>query len=470
MKHFSFAGTAVMLFAAAVVMILRPFELDAKAHFMLGGILIALCVWIFKPLNLSYGVGGLFLAAFSLVIGISPATVFSGFTQNAMWTLIPAFFFGYTLSKTGLGKRIAMAIIMLCKPTYTSLVLAWLVIGIALSILTPAITVRVAIVIPIAVQCCELCKLEKGSKGNSLILLTALSMAMIPGAAWLTGLIWGPFIQGLMDSTPGTEGLVTFGSWFGTSFVYVAVTTVLLIIGSLIIFKPSEKISATAIEEIKNQPKTKMSVQEIFAAIILLAVFLALVTSGLHGLSVSVICITATVAFFLFGVLDSKEFNVAANWDLVIFMAMALAFGAIFVETGISDWLAGIIVPALRPIAGNPWLFMFGIMTVMFLWRFVDVAIFIPTIAIMVPILPAIQEAYGISPLLWPLIFVMAGNAFFIAYQNIWAVMGVSISGERAWTPKHLSIYGLIYFAACLLALFAAIPLWINQGLLGGVQ
>jgi di/tricarboxylate transporter len=176
-------------------------DLNVSAQIMLVGILITLCIWIFKPFKLPYAAGGLFLAMFALAVGgfdpgsgLTSATVFSGFTHSATWTLIPALFFGFALAKTGLGKRIAMGIIKIFKPSYMSLVFAWVIIGVVLSILTPATTVRVAIVIPIAMQCCELCKLEKGSKGSSLIMLTAFSMALIPGAGWLTGVVWGPFV------------------------------------------------------------------------------------------------------------------------------------------------------------------------------------------------------------------------------------------------------------------------------------
>jgi hypothetical protein len=103
----------------------------------------------------------------------------------------------------------------------------------------------------------------------------------------------------------------------------------------------------------------------------------------------------------------------------------------------------------------------------MFLWRFVDVAIFIPTMAIMAPILPAIQNAYGISPLIWPAVFVMAGNSFILAYQNMWAMMSRSIAGDRAWGNAHLGAYGALYIAACLAALVAAVPVWIGMGLFG---
>jgi len=45
--------------------------------------------------------------------------------------------------------------------------------------------------------------------------------------------------------------------------------------------------------------------------------------------------------------------------------------------------------------------------------------------------------------------------------------MSRSIAEDRAWTNQHQGKYGLLYFAACLIALLAAIPMWINAGLFG---
>ena len=462
-----YAGTGLMLLIAGVIMARRPIvDLDDTAHIMLGGILIALCIWIFKPLKLTYAIGGLVLALFGLLVGLAPAVVFSGFTQTALWTLVPAFFFGYTLQKTGLGRRVAMAVIKICRPAYVSLIFAWIPIGVALSILTPATTVRVAIMLPIAVQCCELFNLKKGSKGNSLILLTSFAMALIPGSGWITGVIWGPFIQGQAEQA-GMTGLVTFNSWLGVLLAPVAIATLVLVAGGLLILKPEEKLSREAIESVKKQSMEKMGRNEIISAAILILVFAMSLTSGLHGLSTAIICIAAMLCFFVFGVLETKDFNAAANWNLVVFIAMAFSFGPVFNATGISQWLSGIVVPALEPIAGNPWLFVFAVTGFMFIWSLIDVAMFLPTISIMAPILPKIQEAYQISPLVWIAIFILAGNAFFLAYQNMWAVMSRSIAEDRAWTNKHQSIYGVIYFTACLLALIVAIPMWINAGLFG---
>jgi len=465
MIKFAHIGSAIMALLAIFLMIVRPIaELDNTGHIMLGGILITLCIWIFKPFKLTYAIGGLVLALFGLLANLPPTVIFSGFTQTALWTLIPAFFFGYTLQKTGLGKRIALAIIKMCKPSYMSLVFAWIPIGVVLSILTPATTVRIAIMLPIAVQCCELFNLKKGSKGNSLILLTAFAMALIPGSGWLTGVIWGPFIQGQMANA---GILVTFGDWIGVLLVPVIIATALLVVGGLLFLKPEDKLSKEAIEEVKKQPMEKMKRHEIISAVILVAVFALSLTGNFHGLSTAIICIAAMIAFFVFGVLETKDFNTAANWNLVVFIAMAFSLGPIFYATGISEWLSGIVVPALAPIASNPWLFVFVVTAFMFAWSLVDVAMFLPTISIMAPILPRIQEAYGISPLVWIAIFILAGNAFFLAYQNMWAVMSRSIAEDRAWTNKHQSIYGILYFAACMIAVAVAIPMWIGAGLLG---
>ncbi|MCL2722530.1 MAG: SLC13 family permease, partial [Treponema sp.] len=349
------AGCGIFVLTAVFIMLVRPItNLDDRGHIMLGGMIIALCIWIFKPFKLTYAIGGLVLALVGMFIHLPPTVIFSGFTQTALWTLVPAFFFGYTLQKTGLGKRIAMAVIKVCKPTYLSLIFAWVPIGIILSILTPATTVRIAIMLPIAVQCCELFNLTKGSKGNSLILLTAFAMALVPGSGWMTGVVWGPFTQGQMANA---GILVSFGDWLGVLLVPVIIATVLLVIGGLLFLKPEEKLSKEVIETVQKQTLEKMNKKEIITAAILILVFGLSMTTSFHGLSVSIICVTAMICFFIFGVLETKDFNSAANWNLVIFIAMAFSLGPIFRETGISDWLSGIVVPVLEPIAGNPWLF-----------------------------------------------------------------------------------------------------------------
>jgi len=465
----SHIGSSVMVLIALVIALAKPFSegMDSTSHIMLGGIIVTLCIWIFKPFNLPYAIGGMFLAFSALSLGILPSVAFAGFSQSAVWTLIPALFFGYALQNTGLGKRIALVIIKMFKPSYASLVFAWVLIGIVLSMLTPSITVRIAIVIPIVLQCCELCGIKKGSKGNSLIVLTAFAMAIVPGTGWFSGSLTGPIFMGMYNAIPELDGIVTFSSWFDVAFIPFMISTVLLAILGFFLLNPKESIPKDVIDVIRSQSSTKISRREGFAAVILSMVFIMFLTSEMHGMPDVAVCLAAVFAFFLFGVLESKDFNIGVNWDLVIFIGSAISLSAIFTETDISSWLSGIVVPALAPIAVSPWLFAYCTLIFMFAWRFFDVAILIPTTAIMVPILPAIYEAYQIHPLVWITLLAMPLNTFFRPFQNMWAVMSVSIAGDRIWVDKHLTMYGTLYFITCLIALAVAVPMWVNAGLFG---
>lgn len=465
-KILSLAGAGLFLALSLAIAIRLPFfpALSLTGHRAFAVFLFTIGLWIFRPLGLPNAAGAIFLMCSLLAIGLPAATVFSGFTSSALWTLIPALFFGYVLFKTGLGARIAMSVITLFRPSYPSLVLAWVLIGLALSVLTPSITVRVSIVMPIAMQCGELCGLKKGSRGNSLILLTAFAMALIPGSGWLNGALTGPIIQGLFESVDGLQGLITFESWAKAVLVPVEISALLTVVLGCFALRPEDKISPEAVAGLRSGALGKMTRQERYAAVILVSVFVLFLTHNLHGIPDTAVCLFAVFALFAAGVLDAREFGTGISWDLVVFIGAALSLGQVFSETGISAWLSGVIVPALAPIASGPWLFVYAAAILLFLWRFVDIALFIPTMSILIPVLPEISRAYGISPMVWAALFIMAINAFFLEYQNMWALMSRNVTGERSWKSGHLSAYGAVYFLSCMAALAVAVPLWESLG------
>ena len=454
------------LAVALFVMAYRPFGLDASAHMVLGVVIAVLGIWIFKPFGLSYSAGSVLLVSLGMAFGLGPEVVFSGFAQPAAWVLISALLFGYTLQKTGLGRRLALGIIRCIRPSYTSLVLAIVAVGVVLSILTPSVTVRVAIIVPIAMQCCELCGLRRGSRGGGLVVLTAFAMSMIPGSGWFTGTLWGPIISGMVNAVPPNQGLVNFDSWLSVMFLPMAVITLVLVGISLVVFRPDDTLSQEAIESIKNQQLQRISGEEALAAVVLTGAFGMMLLGGLHGLPDASITLGAVFVLFLSRILGTKDLNAGVNWDLVIFIATTLSLGSIFEVAGISPWLSELVLPAIAPLAANPWLFAYSVLGVMFVWRFVDIALFVPTMAVIVPILPAIQNAHGISPLVWVALFVMAGNSFLVPYQNMWAVLSRSLAGD--WMQEGpLCVYGVLYGLACIVALGVAVPLWISMGLFG---
>ena len=61
-------------------------------------------------------------------------------------------------------------------------------------------------------------------------------------------------------------------------------------------------------------------------------------------------------------------------------------------------------------------------------------AVFVPTFAIFVPILPEIANNFGVNPLVWLGLFIMGANCFFLSYTNMFALVSEALAKERSWT------------------------------------
>lgn len=466
-KKVACIGFGIFTLLGLIIGISMPFqpELSSLGHHVLMILLITIGFWIFKPAGISFTASGALFMGALLAMGLKPTQVFSGFTSSAVWTLIPALFFGFVLSKTGLGKRIAYLGMKNTKLSYSGILIMWAVIGVVLSILTPSITVRVVIVTPIAMNCAELCGLERGNRGRSLILLTAWVMAIIPGTGWTSGSLGGPIISGLYAGV-SELGPVDFNTWFRVAMLPAAIVSILLLVFGYIVLKPSEplKISHETFNEEYKKLGAMTRVEKVGGSILLIA-FAFLATASIHKLPDAAICLTALFALCAMGVIKTPEINSGISWDLVMFFGVAMSLSTIFSVAGISAWLPTMLVPLFVPLAHNPWLFCFAVIITLFIWRFIDVAIMIPTMAILVPILPQVAAVTGVNPLIWIPIFNMAYCSFFLSYQNVFAVVAEANMRENGWTTGHFFRYGMAYFAACLITLLVAIPFWSFQGM-----
>ena len=458
----------ILILIGVIIASTKPFigDLNELGHYSLMIIIITISLWIFKPFGLPMSVtSGLFLGSL-LIIGVAPNIVFSGFSGGSVWTLIPALFYGYALSKTGLGKRIAFFFMKSIKITYPTLLLTWTIIGIFLSMLTPSITVRVIIVTPIALNCVEACGIAKNSKGRSLVLITAWAMAVIPGTAWLTGSLSGPILSGFYASVPELPA-ITFPIWLKVSLLPIFLIIIIMVVLAYFVLKPKEKLDVSK-ELFKNKYKElgKVSFNEKITLMTLVVSFMFFTTSSIHKIPDSAICLIGLFILALFKVIEGGEISTGISWDLVIFIGTTMGFGTIFAETGISSWLSKIIIDLIAPITTNPWVFIYGILIVFFLIRFIDVAVFVPTMAVISSIVPDLFNAYGINYFIWIPLLCIPMNSFFLSYTNMFALVAESNLKEDGWQSNHLSIYGMIYFVATMIAMTIAIPYWDKLGLI----
>lgn len=164
-----------------------------------------------------------------------------------------------------------------------------------LSALTPSITVRVAIVAPIAASCCELCGLAPRSRGSALVQLTAFVMAMLPGGGWLSGTLTGAVLQGAYEMTLGLAGVLDFSSWLRAALLTTELAAVFTLALALLFLRPKEPLDPGVAAALRAAAPGPLTRRELCAAAVLTAAFVMFATGGLHGIPSAAVCLGAAV-------------------------------------------------------------------------------------------------------------------------------------------------------------------------------
>lgn len=459
-------GTCVFILLGFVVGILKPFSgLDIIGHTILASVVIAMSLWIFRPGDVPYTAGGLVILATGLISGLKYNVVASGFVSSALWILIPALYFGFVLQKTGLGKRIAYLVLKFFKPSWFSITISWFIIGIILSALTPSITVRISIVMPIALSIVEACRLDFRSQGSALITLMAATIALLPGNGWLTGSLWGPIMLGFLPAE--LKPLATFNEWFKIMALPWFMITIFFIILIYLILKPNDKIKIPR-DAFKKQYESlgQITRQEIITALVLLGTLVLFATERLHGIPSAATAIIAFCLLIMFKIITVSEISTGVSWDIIIFFGITISLSSTFVAARISDWIGPILEPYVLPLAPNHMTFLIVITFALWVIRLVDVSWGFSTIAITVNLLIPLFNQYGIHPLVPTMAYLIAGNCFFLMYQQPHLLVADGIIQCKGWSIKHISIAGLVYSIAAITSLLLSVPYWKAIGVL----
>jgi sodium-dependent dicarboxylate transporter 2/3/5 len=421
----------------------------------LAVIVLAVGLWAADVLAsgiIAVGTLGLLLAS-----GVPAATALSGFSSAAFWILISVLFFGRAMEKTGLARRISYRILLLFKPDYNGIIGAFFVIGGVLAFGIPSMTVRTAIMVPIAWAIVQALRLPLPGRGSALIILSAFQMAVLPGCAILTGALWGPYLTGLFNS------LNLPLTWLGYAKV-MAVPTLLLCVlvlaANRVALAPGSGAPTTR-ELVREQHRQlgAMSQAEKLTGIIIGLSVLAWVVQPLHKVPTEAVGMMALALLFAAGVLVPAEIGTGISWNLALFVGGVLSLSAVITALKISAWLGGLIVPAIGPFAANPWLLLSVIAVLVTAMRFVDPVGFI-TVGIFFLTLQGFVAARGIDTLVLVGTILLPAHVFWFPYQNIWTVVTEGVTGKQAYTDRDRFKSATLYFAASLVTLWLSILYW----------
>src|ERR1700687_1575215 len=127
-------------------------------------------LWATEVMN--NGVASVLMMALLIAVKVPPPRALSGFADPAFWTLLAVLYYGFAMRKTGLAERLSYYILTLFPGSYRGVLTAFFVIGFILALGIPSMTVRTAIMAPIAWALCQSLGLSPLSTGTALIIIT----------------------------------------------------------------------------------------------------------------------------------------------------------------------------------------------------------------------------------------------------------------------------------------------------------
>jgi len=438
-----------VIVCVAIIALPTPHGLTRTAQYVLAIICLAAVLWAFQALN--NGIVSVLMLGLMIIAKVRPQLVFAGFASPGFWILLCVLFYGFAMQHTGLAKRVSYYILSVFPGSYSGIMGAFFTIGLVLALGVPSMTVRTAIMVPIAWALVKSLKLAPRSRGSALIMVTSVEMAVIPGCAVLYGSLNGPIIESMFM----TKHLAL--SWIAYAKVITVPTLVLcvlLIVVNQIVLRPESKL------EVSNDfAKDGLSAlgpfkrAELITGIVVVLSIIFWATDRWHHLPSFLIGMLALAVFGLTGIVKDSDIGTGVSWTLLLWLGGVFSLGAIITEYKITDWLASFMVPIAQRLTFSPLILLLVVGVAMFLARFLD-----PTSLIALPVLflplSDVTRAAGIPPLVLTGALVLTVVPFWLSYQHIWMAMGEGItnneafdSGQRVRLANAYAIVALVSIA-----------------------
>jgi len=413
-------------------------------------------LWATEVMN--NGVASVLMMALLIAVKVPPPRALSGFADPAFWTLLAVLYYGFAMRKTGLAERLSYYILTLFPGTYAGILSAFFAIGFVLALGIPSMTVRTAIMAPIAWAMVQTLGLAPRSKGSALIMLTVVEMAVVPGLAFELGSLNGPVVLKMFADK---HLPITWTGYAEVMAVPTLVFCALILLLNLWFLKPEAPLKAsTDFARAKLAALGSVKRPEMITAIVVVvSIFLWATNGKLHSFPTFGVGMVAMAVFALSGILQDGDVATGVSWTLLLFLGGIFGLGNVIVDTKITDWMAGLMLPHVGSLIATPMLLLIVVLFAMLALRFLDPTAFIAMPLIFLPLEEPLAKA-GIPPLILTAPLLLASAPFWLTYMNFWMAMGDSITGKQGFSRIQLFNVANIYAVSAILSLIVGVFYW----------
>jgi anion transporter len=429
-----------------------PQGLTHPAQVVLAILAFTVVVWATDVMN--NGVASILMMALMIASGVRPLGVangtvtgaFSGYADPAFWILLTVLYYGFAMKKTGLAERISYYILSLFPGTYGGILSAFFAIGLLLAMGIPSMTVRTAIMAPIAWALVQSLDLAPRSKGTALIMISVVEMAVCPGLAFELGSLNGPVVIKMFGAA---HVPLSQGAYAQVMTLPTLILCGLILVLNRLVLKPEQPLHASR-EFARTRLKALggFKTQEMIVALVVGASIVLWVATKLPSFMVGMFGLAALT---LLGVIRDSDIATGISWTLMLFLGGIFSLQNVIPEYKITDWMASLMVPHVQALVATPILLIVVLSLVMLALRFLDPTAFIALPLIFLPLVAPLQKA-GIPPMILTAPILLTSAPFWLPYTNFWIAMTEGITQRQGFDRLQLFRLATVYAFAAIVA------------------
>lgn len=414
----------------------------------------AILTWAFNLLPVY--ISGLLLTMWAILWGVAPAaTVLAPWTGSVVWMSLGGLTLAAIFEKSGLMQRIAYFFIVKAGGSYKGILTGIMLSGVIVGLLVPNMTGRVALYAVLCFGICKALNIPKNSNAGAGIMFAGFVAAIASAWLYLSASENLTLVNSFLKEN-GTP--VTWTQYFISNFPVMLLWLLALLVMVRLLFKQDVEIRGKEYFQEQYQNLGKMQPKEIKFLVVLVAVVLAIIFSGID---VGWLFTVAVIVCFLPGVgIATMDDIKSVNFPMVFFVAATISIGNMSNAVGVPALFSELMMPLLQNV-GN-----FGL--IIFAWVAGVIADLLMTplagMSSFSPLFIAMAAKLGLSTVGVTFAFVWGVEQLFFPYE--WVLFLILFSYEMFDMKKAIkfctarTILSLIFLVAIIF------PYWTLTGFL----
>lgn len=313
-------------------------------------VVIAIGLWATAALP-EYFTALIFLLLAVTVGGIAPELAFSGFHSSAAWLIFGGLVIGHAVLSTGLGNRVAAALLPRIGTGYLTILASIVAGSAAMGFLVPSNSGRVAILVPIVAALADRLGFARGSNGRTALVLAAACGTLYAGFGILPAAVPNLIMVGSAESIYGIG--VKYAEYSFTHFPVLGLVTLValpLILRALFPDRPSGRPEAATPAPWDRAQKTLAALMA--AALVLwIADFAHGISPAWVAMGVALLCLMPKI-----GIDEPSALMSRIHLGPWIFIAAVVAIGAIVSKSGLGGIVADRLFATVTLVEGADFL------------------------------------------------------------------------------------------------------------------